>query len=289
MSSLDKQVNQQFGRLPGREYYDSAHRPPPLIEELVSLVRYRELIIQFIARSIKTRYKRSILGVMWTLLNPLLTMIVLTLVFSQIFRFSTANYPVYVLSGLIAWNFFSSTTTTAMSDMLWSGSLLGRIYVPKSAFAVSAVGTGLVNLGLSLIPLLLIALVLGVRLTPALLVLPLSILILTVFTLGVSLFLATAAVYFADMISVYSVLLTILLYATPIIYPIEFIQDNQLLYTIIQLNPLYSMVEIFRQPLLHGATPGLTLWLMALGYALAALVGGGLLFTSRLNDYAYRI
>jgi ABC-2 type transport system permease protein len=140
-----------------------------------------------------------------------------------------------------------------------------------------------------LIPLLLIALVLGVRLTPALLVLPLSILILTVFTLGVSLFLATATVYFADMISVYSVLLTILLYATPIIYPIEFIQDNQLLYTIIQLNPLYSMVEIFRQPLLHGATPGLTLWLMALGYALAALVGGGLLFTSRLNDYAYRI
>ena len=109
------------------EYFDSASRPAPVLEELLALFKYRELIRQFVARSIKTRYKRSVLGVLWTLLNPLLTMVVLTIVFSQVFRFSVEFYPVYVLCGLVVWNFFSSTSSGAMSDMLWSGNLLGKI------------------------------------------------------------------------------------------------------------------------------------------------------------------
>jgi len=272
---------------PSQEVYDSAHRPPLLVEELLALIKYQELIRQFVLRAITTRYKRSFLGVVWTMLNPLLTMIVLTLVFSQIFRFSIDNYPVYVLSGLVLWIFFSSSTSAAMGDMLWSGGLLGRIYVPKSVFSVSAVGAGLVNLLLSLIPLFLIAIVLQVKITPAILVMPLSILLLAIFALGVGLLLSTAVVYFADMMPVYEVILVIWMYTTPIIYSIDIIPEN--IRWLFKLNPLYHMLILFREPLYNGVVPGLSTWLISAGFALTALTLGGVIFTSKSNEYAYRI
>ena len=269
------------------EVFDSESRPNPLVEEILALIKYRDLIVQFVSRSIKTRYKRSILGVVWTMLNPLLTMIVLTLVFANLFRFSVANYPVYVLSGLIFWGFYSHSTSLAMNDMLWSGSLLSRIYVPKSVFTVSAVGTGLVNLVISLLPLFAIALVLHVPITPAILVMPAAILILAMFALGMGLLLSTAAVYFADMLPVYEVVLVIWMYATPIIYPIEIVPPQ--LAWLLKLNPLYYMITIFRQPLFEGTIPDLTTWLIAGACAVIVLTLGGLVFTSRSHEYAYRI
>ncbi|MEJ2263143.1 MAG: ABC transporter permease [Anaerolineales bacterium] len=269
------------------EVYDSASRPHPLLEELIALFKYKELIIQFVSRSIKTRYKRSMLGVVWTILNPLLTMVVLTLVFSSVFRFSVENYPVYVLSGLVIWGFFSSTTSAAMGEMIWSGSLLSRIYVPKSVFAVSAIGTGLVNLLFSLVPLLVISLVLGIRFRLAVLALPLAILLLAAFALGVGLLLATTAVYFADMLPVYEVILTIWMYATPIIYPIDAVPPQ--FAWILKLNPLYYLVEVFRKPLFNGVIPDAKVWLIATGSAVVVLVLGGLIFTAKSSEYAYRI
>jgi ABC-2 type transport system permease protein len=269
------------------EYYDSARRPHPLVEEALALIHYRELIVQFVQRSIKIRYKRSVLGVVWTLLNPLLTMLVLTIVFSQVFRFDIENFPVYVLSGLVAWNFYSSTTAGAMNDMLWSGSLLGRIYIPKSIFAVAALGTGLVNFFLSLIPLFVITLVVERGISPTVLVMPFAILIMAAFTLGISLLLSTAAIFFADMLSVYSVVLTIWMYATPIIYPLEVVPPQ--FQWVMKLNPLYYMVELFRQPLYSGTIPELSVWLIAAAFALVAILLGGFIFTWRSNEYAYRL
>jgi ABC-type polysaccharide/polyol phosphate export permease len=269
------------------EYFDSANRPSPILEEILALFKYRELIRQFVSRSIKTRYKRSVLGVLWTLLNPLLTMIVLTIVFSQVFRFSVEYYPVYVLCGLVVWNFYSSTTSGAMSDMLWSGNLLGRIYMPKSVFAVSAVGTGLINLLLSLIPVFLIAIILRVQFTPALFVMPISILILAVFALGFGLTLSTAAVFFGDMEPVYNVVLTIWFYATPIIYPLEVIPEQ--FQWLVRLNPLYYLLIIFRDPLYLGTVPEAGIWLIAGLLAIVMLIIGATIFTSKSNEYAYRI
>lgn len=270
-----------------QEIYDSSKRPYPLVEEFLALIKYRDLVVQFTSRSITARYKRSIIGVAWTMLNPLMTMVVLTLVFSQVFKWNVPYYPVYVLSGLIIWGFFSHTTSSAMGEMIWSGGLLNRIYVPKSVFAVSAIGTGLVNLGLSLIPLLLIALVLGVRFTPALLVLPLSVLLLAVFSLGIGLILATAAVYFADMIPVYEVILMIWMYATPIIYPVEIVPPRLL--WLFHLNPMLYLLQTFRDPIYKGIIPELYVWLIAAGSALLVFLVGGLIFTSKSNEYAYRI
>ena len=184
------------------EVYDSDRRRSPLVEETLALFEYKDLIYQLVSRSIKTRYKRSFLGVAWTLLNPLLTMVVLTIVFSQLVRFNVENYSVYILSGLVVWNFFSSSTQAAMGEMIWSGALLNRIYMPKSVFPVSAVGTGLVNLGISLIPLVAIAIAIGVKINLSILVLPLATLLLAAFSLGVGLVFATPAVYFSDMLPV---------------------------------------------------------------------------------------
>jgi ABC-type polysaccharide/polyol phosphate export permease len=269
------------------EYFDSSSRPSPVMEELLALIHYRELIRQFVSRSIKTRYKRSVLGVFWTLLNPLLTMIVLTIVFSQVFRFSVENYPIYVLCGLVVWNFYSIATSGAMSDMLWSGNLLGRIYMPKSVFAVSAVSTGLINLLLSLIPVFLIALILRVQITPAIIVMPLAILFLAMFSLGFGLTLSTAAVFFGDMEPVYNVVLMIWFYATPIIYPIEVIPEQ--FQWLIRLNPLYYLLTIFRDPLYKGTVPELSFWLISSILAVVMLVIGAYIFTSKSNEYAYRI
>jgi ABC-type polysaccharide/polyol phosphate export permease len=269
------------------EIYDSASRRSPLLEEFRTLVRYRDLIQQLVSRSLKTRYKRSVLGVAWTMLNPLLTMLVLTLVFSTVFRFTVDYYPVYLLSGLVAWNFFSSTTVASMEEMLWSGNLLSRIYVPKSVFAVSAVASGLVNLGISLVPLLIIALITGVKFTPALLVLPASVLILAMFALGIGLLLSTAVVFFADMLPVYQVILTIWMYSTPIFYPIEIIPDRWA--HLFKLNPLYHMLAIFREPLWAGAIPSPIHWVVAALTAVVVFVLGGIIFTSKSNEYAYRV
>lgn len=269
------------------EVYDSSQRPHPIVEEFRALIHYKELVIQSISRAIKTRYKRSALGVLWTMLNPLLMMVVLTVVFSQIFRFSVEHYPVYILCGIVIWNFFSGSTSGAMGEMLWSGELLTRIYVPKSIFTVSSIGTGLLNLLLSLIPLFLISIALGVPITPALLLTPLAVLIVTGFALGMGLLLSTITVFFADMLPVYEVILRIWFYATPIIYPLEIVPERLL--WLIKLNPMYYMVELFRQPLLNGTVPELNCWLIAAGSALISLIVGSIVFTSKSNDYAYRL
>jgi ABC-2 type transport system permease protein len=153
-----------------------------------------------------------------------------------------------------------------MGEMLWSGELLTRIYVPKSIFTVSSIGTGLLNLLLSLIPLFLISIALGVPITPALLLTPLAVLIVTGFALGMGLLLSTITVFFADMLPVYEVILRIWFYATPIIYPLEIVPERLL--WLIKLNPMYYMVELFRQPLLNGTVPELNYWLIAAGSAL---------------------
>jgi len=269
------------------EVYDTARRPPPFLEELLALMTYKELVIQFVSRSIKTRYKRSVLGVLWTMLNPLFMMIILTLVFSNIFRFSIKNYPVYILCGLTVWNFFASSTSAAMGDMIWSGSLLSRIFVPKSIFTISSIGTGLVNFLIALIPLFAITLVLGVKIHPAVLVMPLAIVLLVVFALGMGLLLSAAAVYFPDMLPVYEVLLTLWLYSSPIIYPIEIVPQN--LVWIFKLNPMYYLVHLFRAPLFDGIVPGLKEWLIGGGCAFGALLIGWAVFTSKSHEYAYRI
>src|SRR5262245_36997544 len=111
--------------------YDSAKRGSSALEELRSIFQYRDLVYQLVRRDIVTRYKRSILGIAWTMLQPLGMMIVMTLVFSNLFQ-SIKGYPAYILSGLVSWTFFSQTTTAAIHQIVWGGTLLHRIYLPRT-------------------------------------------------------------------------------------------------------------------------------------------------------------
>ena len=267
--------------------YDSANNRVSAISELKELGRYRYLLGQLIRRDILTRYKRSILGVAWTMLNPLGSMLILTFVFSNFFKSEIQYYPVYILSGLLVWNFFSQSTNAAISGLVWGGSLLKRIYIPSTVFGVSAVGTALVNLILSLVPLVIVMLINGAPFYMSLLFLPVSILLLTAFTLGFGLFISSMAVFFPDVGEMYQVVLTAWMYLTPIIYPETMIPAKWL--SIYKLNPMYWMVKMFRLPIFEGRIPTLQEFLPALLWALIMLVAGWAYFTSKSEEYAYRV
>lgn len=267
--------------------YDSDRRAPPMVEELVQAFQYRDLIRQLIRRDVLTRYKRSLLGVAWTMLNPLGMMVVLTLAFSGLFR-GTQSYPVYVLSGIIAWTFLAQTTTSAMSQLTWGGVLFHRIYLPRTTFAIASIGTGLVNLVLSLIPLALVMAITGSPLRPTVLLLPVSIVLLALFALGLGLFLSSLAVYFPDIAEMYQIVLLAWMYLTPIIYP-EHVVPEAYRWWMFNLNPMYHLVQLFRLPLYGGVWPSVTQLLLAVAVALIAVAVGWLVFTRRADEFAYRI
>jgi len=267
--------------------YDSAAQRRPWIVELVELYRYRDLLVQLIARNIKTRYKRSVLGIFWTMLNPLFTMIVLSLVFSQVFRFQTKYYATYALAGLIFWNFFAQTTSHAISELLWGSTLLNRIYVPRAIFAATALGTGLVNFLIALVPLLLIMLVTRTPIRLSLLFLPVPVVLIACFAMGVSLLLARLAIYFADVLDMYQILLTLWMYLTPIIYPKNILPAR--FYWVLNLNPMYHLLEVFRAPIYAGWLAGPKTLAAATLIAFSTLVFGWWFFTRKADELSYRV
>jgi ABC-type polysaccharide/polyol phosphate export permease len=267
--------------------YDSAQQGPVAWEEVRELIRYRHLIYQVVRRDVLTRYRRSILGVAWTMLNPLGMMVVLTIAFSQLFGRDT-TYPVYVLSGLLAWTYFSQTTNAVIRQNIWGGGIFKRIYVPRTVFALSAMGTGLVNLLISIIPLVIVMLVTGVPIRRTLLFLPLPMLLLTSFSLGVGLLISTMAVFFPDVSEMYQIILRAWMYLTPIIYP-ETILNPTALKWMSYLNPMYHLVKLFRLPIYDATIPNLfELW-PAVTITILVLLIGWFVYTRKADEFAYRI
>jgi len=268
-------------------YYDSSKRRIPLVAEFRELMRYRELLTLLIANSIKTRYKRSALGVLWTMLNPLLYMSVMVIAFSTLFRFKIPHYPVYLLAGLIAWNFFSQTTTQAMNTLIWGGSLLKKIYLPRTIFAVAAVGNGIINLLLACIPLVIIMLCTGQPIYATWWFLPIAILILSAVSLGFALIVSMIAVFFADIIELYQILLQALFYLTPIMYPESILPP--FIQRFLVINPVYDVVKVFRTPIYEGHLPSAFSLSAGLVSAFLVLLIGWWFFTRRADQIAYRI
>jgi len=268
--------------------YDSDRQGSAAVEEFWAILEYRYLIVQFVRRDILTRYKRSALGVAWTMLNPLGTMLILTLVFSRAFGGSQEGYAAYVLSGLIAWNFFAQSTTAATLHLVWGGSLLKKIYIPRTSFAVSATGTGLINLLLSLIPLVIVMLIIRVPIRWTVILLPIPILFLGMFALGVGLFISTMAIYYADIAEMYQIFLTAWFYLTPVIWSPEILPELYGLW-ITRLNPMFYLVELFRVPVYYGQVPDLQLLLISGAIAVFTLFFGWMFFTSKSDEFAYRV
>jgi ABC-type polysaccharide/polyol phosphate export permease len=256
---------------------NSADEKVNVIAELRDLVRHRNLLWNLVRRDLTVRYKRSIIGFFWTMLNPLLLMIILTVVFSTLFRFEgVENYPTYFLSTYLVFGFFAQTTNQSMASLAWNGSLMKRVRVPKSIFAVSTTLSGLVNLCLAYVPLFLIMIVTDAPICITVLYLPISFLLIAMFTLGVSLLLSALAVYFEDVQHMYQVATFGLMYMTPIIYPISIVPYKWLY--VIRANPLTHLVKLARDPVYGCTLPGEHVIFASVAAAVVALVVGWVVF-----------
>lgn len=270
-------------------YYDSAAVSNPAVEELREVWNYRNLIYQLTRRDILTRYKRSVLGIAWTMLNPLGMMLVLTVAFSEIFRFQTEySYPAYVLSGLMVWNFFSQSSTASMVNLVWGGGLLHRIYVPRTSFALAAILTGAVNFLFSIVPLIIVMLITRVPLRPSILLFPIPLFCVAAFSLGVGLVISTIAVYFPDVAEMYAIGILGWMYLTPIIYPVD-ILPIAYRYWVSHLNPMFYLVRLFRVIFYYSRMPTPAELFSAIGIALIVLIVGWIIFTRKASEFSYRI
>lgn len=227
-------------------YYDSAAPRTPIVTEVVNLWKHRGLVRLLVSRDLTVRYKRSVLGMAWTLLMPLLTMAVMWIVFSQIFRFEIPGVPfsVYLLSGIVLITFFSQGVGAAGSAVVNNAAILTKVYVPPEVFSFSAAVSAAVNFMISLIPLLGIQLATGIGIPWTIVLVPIPAIALLALTTGVGLLVAAAAVYFYDVLSLTDVLLQLLAYLTPTFYPLSIIPENFV--WIIKANPLTSYLTVFR-------------------------------------------
>lgn len=246
----------------------------------MELLRYRDLVGALVSRDLKVRYRRSAIGFLWTMLQPLLMMLVLQTVFSTIFLAKSAevpqNYEVYVLAGILFWNFFSQSIVASMNSLRGNAQLLQKLPVPKVVFPLATVLSGLVNLVFALLPLLVLLVVTGHPLKPALLFLPVAILIVALFTLGAGLLLSPLAVFFSDVVELIGVLLTLMFYLTPVIYPKDIVPEN--LRWVVRFNPVRSILEVFRDPIYQGEIPPLSHLTVSVVIALLVLALGAWVF-----------
>ena len=245
--------------------------------------QYKDLLYNLVSRDIKVRYRKSFLGMLWTVLNPLLMMIVMTIVFSTLFKSTIDNFPVYFLAGNLIFTLNSEITNNCTYAIIGNASLLKKVYIPKYLFPLSKAGSALVNLMFSLIAMFLVMIILRVPFLPTLLLLPIPIAYAFIFSLGLGLLLSAVTVYFRDIAYFYSVLLLAWNYFTPVFYPIEILPDFAR--KLMQLNPLYHYIDYMRNLILHGVVPGITENFVCLLMSVMMLVIGVCVFYRKQDNF----
>ena len=216
---------------------------------------YKDLLKLLVSRNIKLKYRRSFLGYVWSVLNPLLIMIVMTVVFSTMFNRNIDNFPVYLFCGQLLFNFMNTSTHQAIFAITGNAALLKKTYVPKYIFVLSKITSGLVDCVFSLGALLIVIIFTGAKITGWALLFPLVFVQLYVFCVGLGLFLAQANVFFRDSQFIYNAVTTAWMYLTPIFYPIEAL-PSYVAWIIKHLNPMYFYVGQFRDLVYYGRLPG---------------------------------
>lgn len=265
---------------PSVSHYDSDQPRRPVASEIANLRRYGGLLGLLVKRDLTVRYKRSMLGVWWTLLNPLLTVGVMWAVFSTIFRFEIPGdvpYVVYVLSGVMLITFFSQGVVASGSSIVDSAGILSKVYVPAEVFAVAPALAALVNFGINILLLLVVQLVAGVGIPVTALLAPIPLVFLAMFVAGLGMMVASLAVAYRDVLDIVGVLLTLAMYATPGFYPVTIVPDRFVV--LIHFNPLYSYLEVFRGLIYGGGFAPGWMWVVMVATSAAALLGGAWIFS----------
>jgi len=248
-----------------------------------AFTRYRFLLDQLVSRDFKTKYKRSVLGVLWSFLNPLLSMTVQYIVFSTIFKSDIPNFAVYLLIGIVFFNFFTEAAGMGLSSIVSNSSLLTKVYIPKYIFPVSRVLSSAINFLLSLIPLFLVILATKTRMTPAILLLPFAVVCTVVFCIGMSMLLSSMMVFFRDTQFLWNVISMLWMYATPIFYP-ESILPGKLMF-IFKMNPMYHVIRFARTIVLQGISPEPQAYLFCLLAAVIPFAIGAAVFKKCQNRF----
>jgi ABC-2 type transporter len=234
-------------------------------------------------RDIKKKYRRSILGYLWSMLNPLLTMLITAMVFSNLFRFQIDNFALYLLTGQLIFTFYSEATSFAMGSILENGSLIKKVYVPKYLFPISRVSSSAVNLLFSLPAMLAIMLYTDHEITITLVACIVPLILLYFFCIGIGLFISALAVYFRDIFHLYGVLITVLNYATPIFYPVNIIPEEYKF--VVEYNPLYYFLSAFREVAYNNTLPSIELLSICTLFSVGALVVGAYYFNKKQNTF----
>ena len=258
--------------------------------------KYSFLMGQLILRDFKVKYKRSVLGVVWSLLYPILMMSVMAIVFSQMFRFQVegTSYLVYLLTGIIMFQYFSEASNLAMTSVVFNFPLINKIYIPKYIFPLAKCLFVGINFVLSLIPWFLIIVLtqFGLGNYPAsinlyYLILPLIFLCLLLFTVGMGFFLSCVSVFLRDVFYIYGIVLTIWQYFTPIFYSIEIIPAK--LQFLFEFNPLYQYLTATRSIVLYGQCPSALNLILCVAYAFIAMLVGCIVFKKNQDKFIYYI
>ena len=221
------------------------------MKSFINQVKYIELLRQLVLKDIKLKYRRSYLGYIWSILNPLLMMIVLTVVFSNLFKFDIPNFSAYLLTGQLIFGFVSEATSSSVTAIVHNASLIKKTYVPKYIFVLSKITSSLVNMLFAMIALILVMIFTQVEITLNVLWVPIIFLELYIFSLGLGLILSASTVFFRDIQYLWGVFTSIWMYLTPIIYPVSIIsQEYRWWYD--NLNPMVNYVEQFRNVILNS-------------------------------------
>jgi len=253
------------------------------ITYLKTFKNYFFLLTILVKTNIKKKYKGSFLGILWSLINPLLDMVVMTIVFSALFKRNIDNFPVYLLTGRLLFGFFSDSTKASMKSIINISRLIKKIYIPKYIITLSNIIANFLFFLISLIALVIIMIATKAPVTPYILYSPLYLIILFFFSCGISLFLSTVTVFFRDLEHIYSVFLTVLMYASAIFFPAEIIPDR--FRFILTLNPVYYFIQGFRDVVYYGKAPDITNILVCVVLAIVSMIIGITVFEKNQDKF----
>ncbi len=250
----------------------------------MSFKKYFFLLGQLVKRDFKIRYRGSFLGVLWSVLNPLLNMVVLSIVFSQVFR-AVDNYKMYLLSGLTVFNYFSEATNTGMNAIVHNFGLITKVYFPKFIIPLSKTISAAINLCISMIVFLLLGSFMGLQMGWEIILIPFMMVCLMLFTTGINFILSTLQVFFRDTQHLYGVFLTIWMYSTPILYPIDIIPETLL--PLFKANPLYVYIDFLRAITMNGSIPELSSFIGCILWAVGTFIVGAFVFVKSQDQFIY--
>ena len=254
------------------------------IERIKGFIKYKDLMIQLISRDLKLKYRRSFLGYVWSVLNPLFIMVVQAIIFTHMFRHNIENYPVYLISGQLLFNFMNISTNQAMQSIIGNAALIKKTYLPKYVFAISKTASCMFDCFFSVGALIIVMLFTRATFSYHLIFFPLVLLQCFVFNVGLGMFLAALNVYFRDIQYIYKAFTTAWLYATPIFYPISALPYN-LEFIIVHFNPMYAYVQQMRCLTLYNCFPDPLMIAMGCGFSLLMLAIGTFTFVKTQKNF----